>query len=175
MRGIGRVRHHQRFAAYSSEVRPAPRRKTPQEVYTAREKDRPSSEPIDLSGVLKFRHDKLDKKGKVTLRINGQMDHIPYGRSYAGWRVRVPVDDLDIQVIGVDTSPLRRLAFDPTSNYQSTPRVPLTQGVYNVSRGLSPMSCFITLARGGGLEPPITGPEPAVLPITPPPNGRGRG
>ena len=29
-----------------------------------------------------------------------------------------------------------------------------------------------TLARGGGLEPPITGPEPAVLPITPPPNGR---
>ena len=28
------------------------------------------------------------------------------------------------------------------------------------------------LARGGGLEPPITGPEPAVLPITPPPIGR---
>src|SRR5438477_12758014 len=26
-------------------------------------------------------------------------------------------------------------------------------------------------ARGGGLEPPITGPEPAVLLITPPPNG----
>ena len=26
-------------------------------------------------------------------------------------------------------------------------------------------------ARGGGLEPPITGPEPVVLPITPPPNG----
>ena len=26
-------------------------------------------------------------------------------------------------------------------------------------------------ARGGGLEPPTTGPEPAVLPITPPPNG----
>ena len=25
---------------------------------------------------------------------------------------------------------------------------------------------------GGGLEPPTTGPEPAVLPITPPPNGR---
>lgn len=26
-------------------------------------------------------------------------------------------------------------------------------------------------ARGGGLEPPITGSEPVVLPITPPPNG----
>src|SRR5437588_10089144 len=26
-------------------------------------------------------------------------------------------------------------------------------------------------ARGGGLEPPMTGPEPVVLPITPPPKG----
>ena len=25
---------------------------------------------------------------------------------------------------------------------------------------------------GGGLEPPMTGPEPVVLPITPPPNGQ---
>src|SRR5689334_12334022 len=29
----------------------------------------------------------------------------------------------------------------------------------------------VGVARGGGLEPPITGPEPVVLPITPPPNG----
>ena len=29
-----------------------------------------------------------------------------------------------------------------------------------------------SVARGGGLEPPKTGPEPVVLPITPPPNGR---
>ena len=28
------------------------------------------------------------------------------------------------------------------------------------------------LARGGGLEPPMTGPEPVVLPITPPPKVR---
>src|SRR5690349_15611817 len=31
---------------------------------------------------------------------------------------------------------------------------------------------YLRCARGGGLEPPITGPEPVVLPITPPPNGR---
>ena len=31
-----------------------------------------------------------------------------------------------------------------------------------------------TLARGEGLEPSITGPEPAVLPITPPPNAHTR-
>src|SRR4051794_18877946 len=30
---------------------------------------------------------------------------------------------------------------------------------------------FRAVARGGGLEPPMTGPEPAVLPITPPPKG----
>ena len=29
----------------------------------------------------------------------------------------------------------------------------------------------VDLVRGGGLEPPITGPEPVVLPITPPPKG----
>src|SRR5436305_4704744 len=32
-------------------------------------------------------------------------------------------------------------------------------------------SRLLRVARGGGLEPPTTGPEPAVLPITPPPNG----
>ena len=30
----------------------------------------------------------------------------------------------------------------------------------------------VRVARGEGLEPSMTGPEPAVLPITPPPNGR---
>src|SRR3954471_15191496 len=31
--------------------------------------------------------------------------------------------------------------------------------------------CPCEPARGGGLEPPMTGPEPVVLPITPPPKG----
>jgi len=76
-----------------------------------------------LSGGRKLRHDKLDKKGTVTLRINGQMHHIPCGRAYAGWRVRVLVDNLDIRVIGVDGSPLRHLKLDPTRNYQPLGRV----------------------------------------------------
>ena len=37
---------------------------------------------------------------------------------------------------------------------------------------LGPRSARCLRARGGGLEPPKTGPEPVVLPITPPPNGR---
>jgi len=83
-----------RFVAYYNEVRPhrAIGRRTPKEAYAAREKARPKAEPLDLSGGRKIRHDKLDSKGTVTLRINGRMHHVPCGRAYAGWRVRVLVD-----------------------------------------------------------------------------------
>ncbi len=113
------------FVTYYNEVRPhrAIGRRTPAQVYAAREKAGPSSEPIDLSGGRKIRHDKLDKKGTVTLRINGKMHHIPCGRAYAGWRVRVLVDDLDIRVIGIDGSPLRHLTLDPIRNYQPLGRL----------------------------------------------------
>ena len=40
--------------------------------------------------------------------------------------------------------------------------------------GAGPGNFFPISARGGGLEPPTTGPEPAVLPITPPPKGDHR-
>ncbi len=114
-----------RFVSYYNEVRPhrAIGRKTPAEVYAAREKARPSSEPIDLSGGRKLRHDKLDGKGTVTLRINGQMHHIPCGRQFAGLRVRVLVEGLDISVIGVDGQPVRHLTLDPTKNYQPLGRL----------------------------------------------------
>jgi len=40
------------------------------------------------------------------------------------------------------------------------------------TRPLSSPDAAKKRARGGGLEPPMTGPEPVVLPITPPPNGQ---
>jgi len=109
-----------RFVKYYNDVRPhrAIGRRPPSEAYAAREKAGPKAKPLDLSGGRKIRHDKLDAKGTVTLRINGRMHHVPCGRSYAGWRVRVLVDGLDIRVIGVDGSPLRHLKLDPTRNYQ---------------------------------------------------------
>jgi hypothetical protein len=39
------------------------------------------------------------------------------------------------------------------------------------SQSLDLRLCSGKQARGGGLEPPMTGPEPVVLPITPPPKG----
>ncbi|HEY6426615.1 MAG TPA: IS481 family transposase [Acidimicrobiales bacterium] len=114
-----------RFVSYYNEVRPhrAIGRRTPAEVYAAREKATPSSEPIDLSGGRKLRHDKLDGKGTVTLRVNGQMHHIPCGRQFAGLRVRLLVEDLDVRVIGVDGQPVRHLTLDPTKNYQPLGRL----------------------------------------------------
>jgi hypothetical protein len=65
---------------------------------------RTTSKAIDLAGGRKLRHDKLIGKGTVTLRINHQMHHIPCGRQFAGLRVRVLVEGLDISVIGVTVS-----------------------------------------------------------------------
>src|SRR5713101_3985767 len=39
-------------------------------------------------------------------------------------------------------------------------------------RGQTSCEALLLRARGGGLEPPTTGPEPVVLPITPPPKVR---
>lgn len=56
-----------------------------------------------------------DGKGTVRLRVNRQMHHIPCGRQFAGLRVRVFVEGLDITVIGVDGQPVRHLTLDPTN------------------------------------------------------------
>ena len=52
----------------------------------------------------------------------------------------------------------------------------VTNGPQTSLSGQRPQACdlrflFRNVARGGGLEPPMAGPEPAVLPITPPPKG----
>jgi transposase InsO family protein len=114
-----------RFVTYYNDVRPhrAIGRRTPAEAYAAREKALPSAEPMDLSGGRKLRHDRLDGKGTVTLRINAKMHHIPCGRQFARLRVRVLVEGLDVSVIGVDGQPVRHLTVDPTKDYQPLGRL----------------------------------------------------
>jgi transposase InsO family protein len=108
-----------RFVEYYNGVRPhrALGRQTPAEAFAAREKSSPRGPKIDCVGY-KVRHDKVDKTGSVTLRHKGRLHHIGIGRAYGGWRVVLLVAGLEVQVLGVDGSPLRRLTLDPETDYQ---------------------------------------------------------
>jgi transposase InsO family protein len=107
------------FGRYYNCVRPhrAIGRRTPIEAFMARERSHPMGPRIDCTGY-KVRHDKVDKKGAVTLRYRGRLHHIGIGAPYSGWRVVLLVAGLDVQVIGLDGSPLRHLRLDPTKDYQ---------------------------------------------------------
>jgi transposase InsO family protein len=111
-----------RFAEYYNEVRPhrAHGRRTPADVFTARERAAPSGPIIDSTGY-RVRRDKVDKGGTVTLRHRSRLHHIGVGRAYAGWRVIVLVAGLDVRILGMDGSPLRTLTLDPTVDYQRLP------------------------------------------------------
>jgi len=65
--------------------------------------------------------DVIDKAGRITLRRRGRFHHIGIGNAYAGWRVAMLIDGLDIEIVGFDGSPLRRLVLDPTMDYQGIP------------------------------------------------------
>lgn len=108
-----------RFAPYYNDVRPhrALGRRTPQEVYAARDKAGPRGPVIDAVGH-RVRRDRVDTNGTVTLRYRGRLHHIGVGRAYAGWPVILLVAGTQIQVLGNDGSPLRRLTLDPSIDYQ---------------------------------------------------------
>jgi hypothetical protein len=111
-----------RFGRYYSDERPhrGIGRKTPASVYAAKEKAMPSPSFVKV-GDRRLRFDRVDKAGRVTLRCRGRLHHIGVGRPYAGWRVAMLIGDLDIEIVGVDGSPLRRLVLDPTKDYQPIP------------------------------------------------------
>jgi transposase InsO family protein len=111
-----------RFVAYYNDVRPhrGIGRKTPAAVYAAREKAGPSPSFVKV-GDRRLRMDRVDKAGRVTLRHRGRLHHIGIGNAYAGWRVAMLIDGLEIEIVGLDGSPLRRLVLDPTKDYQRIP------------------------------------------------------
>jgi transposase InsO family protein len=95
-------------------------RRTPLEAWRAREKVGPIGPKIDAGGY-RTRHDIVDVGGSVTIRHKGKMHHIGIGCPYAGWPIVMLVDGLDIQVLGLDGSPLRHLTLDPSVDYQRMP------------------------------------------------------
>ena len=111
-----------RFVAYYNDVRPhrGVGRRTPRSVFEAREKaraDRPDDQ--DQRSEAAPRQSGLGRL--VTLRRRGRLHHIGIGRAYAGWRVAMLIEGLDIEVVGLDGSPLRHLVLDPTKDYQRMP------------------------------------------------------
>ncbi len=61
----------------------------PLEAYAARPKAAPGNRDDDR--LSRVRHDKVDKGGKVTLRLDGQLYSIGLGREHAGTRVAMLV------------------------------------------------------------------------------------
>ena len=111
-----------RFVTYYNEVRPhrAVGRRTPSEVYAARDKAQPRGPRIDAVGY-RVRRDKVSTHGTVTLRYGGRLHHIGVGRAYAGWRVLLLVAGLEVQVLDHDGTVIRRLRIDPDLDYQRQP------------------------------------------------------
>ena len=111
-----------RFVTYYNTVRPhrAIGRRTPAEVFAARDKSHPLGPRIEATGY-RVRRDKVDKTGSVTVRYRGRLHHIGVGRPYAGWRVILLVAGRDIRILGADGSPLRHLVLDTDHDYQRMP------------------------------------------------------
>jgi transposase InsO family protein len=111
-----------RFVSYYNDVRPhrSLGRRTPAQVFNAREKAGPSPSFVKVDG-RRLRIDRIDRTGRVTLRYAGKLHHIGIGNAYAGWRVAMLIDDRNIEIVGLDGSPLRRLVLDPTKDYQRIP------------------------------------------------------
>ena len=111
-----------RFVVYYNTVRPhrSIGRRTPASVYAEREKAAPSGAVVATDG-RRLRLDKVDKKGTVTIRHAGRLHHIGIGAAYRGWRIAMLIDGRDIEIVGIDGSPLRRLTLDPTKDYQPQP------------------------------------------------------
>jgi transposase InsO family protein len=111
-----------RFVEYYNNVRPhrSLGRATPASVYGRRTKAFPTAPVIDTSG-RRLRFDRVDKKGTVTLRYRGKIHHIGIGAAYRGWRVVMLVEGRNVEILGLDGSPLRRLVLDPTKDYQRQP------------------------------------------------------
>ena len=91
-------------------------RTTPAVAYTRLPKAQPSTDPTSQPRI---RHDRVDKTGRVTLRYNGRLHHIGIGRTLAGTRLIMLIDDRDIQIINHTTGQLiQQLTLDPDRDYQ---------------------------------------------------------
>jgi transposase InsO family protein len=106
------------FRLYYNQVRPhrSVDSRTPLQAFQARLKAGPSLPTPPLQ--YRVRRDRLDAKGKVTLRYLGQLRHLYVGYKHKGRQVTLFVAGSQVRVIAEDGSVLRELSLDPNRNYQ---------------------------------------------------------
>jgi transposase-like protein len=72
--------------------------------------------------LARYRRDRIDRTGKVTLRYRSALRHLGIGRRYAGTRVLILVADREVKVITEDGELLAEFTIDPTKQYQAQKR-----------------------------------------------------
>jgi Integrase core domain len=92
------------FREHYNEQRPhrALQRNTPGHAYRATPKAAPATNG-DPQAHYRLRYDRLDTKGKMTIRRAGRMHHLGVGTTHARKRVLALADDNHITVIELDT------------------------------------------------------------------------
>ncbi|WP_204163501.1 integrase core domain-containing protein [Nocardioides gilvus] len=97
--------------------RSLPHRATPATLFNSMPKALPGNSRDDTHD--RIRHDRIDKTGAVTLRVNGKLHHIGIGRTHARTHVILLVQDLDVRVVNAVTGELlRELTINPKRDYQ---------------------------------------------------------
>jgi transposase InsO family protein len=98
--------------------RSLPHRATPAALFNTMPKALPGNSR-DTDTHNRVRHDRIDKTGAVTLRVNGRLHHIGIGRTLARTHVILLIQDLHVRVINAITGELlRELTINPDRDYQ---------------------------------------------------------
>ena len=104
--------------------RSLPHRATPAALFNTMPKALPGNSR-DADTHDRIRHDRIDKTGAVTLRVNGKMHHIGIGRTHARTHIILLIQDLNVRIVNAITGELlHELTIDPDRDYQprGTPR-----------------------------------------------------
>lgn len=98
--------------------RSLPHRATPAALFKTMPQALPGSSR-DADTHDRIRHDRIDKTGAVTLRVNGRLHHIGIGRTHARTHVILLIDDHHVRVVNATTGELLRdLIINPDRDYQ---------------------------------------------------------
>jgi transposase InsO family protein len=98
--------------------RSLPHRATPAALFDTMPKALPGNSR-DPDTHDRIRHDRIDKTGAVTLRVNGRLHHIGVGRTHTRTHVILLIQDLHVRIVNAITGELlRELTIDPERDYQ---------------------------------------------------------